>query len=82
MARLDGGVRPADESDNFPQSFAIPRMAPSAARFYAAALGFEPGGFGSARGLVARLFITITNGGEHRFYYHADLYDNDRAIEA
>lgn len=82
MARLKGGIRLTDESDNFPQNFAITRMASSAARFYGAALGYEPGGFGSARGVVARLFNMITNGGEHLFYYHANLYGNDQAIEA
>jgi Beta-galactosidase len=42
MARLKGGVRLTNESDNFPQNFAITRMASSAARFYGAALGYEP----------------------------------------
>lgn len=82
MARLKGGIRLTNESDNYPQNFAITRMASSAARFYGAALGYEPGGFGSARGVVARLFNMITNGGEHLFYYHANLYGNDQAIEA
>lgn len=82
MARLKGGIRLTNESDNYAQNFAITRMASSAARFYGAALGYEPGGFGSARGVVARLFNMITNGGEHLFYYHANLYGNDQAIEA
>jgi hypothetical protein len=82
MARLKGGIRLTNESDNYPQNFAITRMASSAARFYGAALGYEPGGFGSARGVVARLFNMITNGGEHLFYYHSNLYGNDQAIEA
>ena len=82
MARLKGGVRLTNESDNFPQNFAITRMASSAARFYGAALGYEPGGFGSMRGVVARLFNCVTNGGEHLFYYHSNLYDNDQAIDA
>lgn len=82
MARLNGGIRLTNESDNYPQNFAITRMASSAARFYGAALGYEPGGFGSARGVVARLFNMITNGGEHLFYYHSNLYGNDQAIEA
>ncbi|MCS7316357.1 MAG: beta-galactosidase [Bryobacterales bacterium] len=82
MARLKGGIRLTNESDNFAQNFAITRMASSAARFYGAALGYEPGGFGSARGVVARLFNTITNGADHLFYYHANLYGNDQAIEA
>jgi len=82
MGRLKGGMRLTNESDNYPQNFAITRMASSAARFYGAALGYEPGGFGSARGVVARLFNAITNDGEHLFYYHANLYGNDQAIAA
>ncbi len=80
MARLKGGVRLTNESDNFPQNFAITRMASSAARFYGAALGYEPEGFGSARGVMARLFNCVTNNGEHLFYYHPNLYSNDQAI--
>ena len=82
MARLNGGIRLTNESDNYPQNFAITRMASSAARFYGAALGYEPGGFGSARGVAARLFNTLTNGGVHLFYYHSNLYANDQAIDA
>lgn len=80
MARLKGGVRLTNESDNYPQNFAITRMASSAARFYGARLGYEPGGFGSARGVAARLFNMITNGGDHLFFYHGNLYGNDQAI--
>jgi len=82
MARLKGGVRLTNESDNFPQNFAITRMASSAARFYGAALGYEPGGFGSARGVVARLFNAATNDAEHLFYYHPNLLGNDQAVNA
>ncbi|MFB3826871.1 MAG: hypothetical protein ACE15B_08880 [Bryobacteraceae bacterium] len=82
MARLAGGMRLTNESDNYPQNFAITRMASSAARFYGARLGYEPGGFGSMRGVVARLFNTVVNNGEHLFYYHSNLYGNDQAIGA
>lgn len=81
MARLKGGIRLTNESDNYPQNFAITRMASSAARFYGAALGYEPGGFGSARGVVARLFNAVTNDAEHLFYYHSNLYGNDQGID-
>jgi hypothetical protein len=56
-------------------------MASSAARFYGIGLGYEPGGFGSARGVVARLFNAVTNGAEHLFYYHPNLYANDQGID-
>ncbi|HZT28259.1 MAG TPA: beta-galactosidase [Bryobacteraceae bacterium] len=82
MARLHGGIRLTNESDNFAQNFAITRMASSAARFYGAELGYEPGGFGSARGVAARLFNALTNGAVHLFYYHPNLYGNDQGIRA
>jgi len=82
MARLKGGIRLTNESDNFVDNFGITRMASSAARFYGASLGYEPGGFGSARGVVARLFNAITNGAEHLFYYHPNLTDNDQGVDA
>lgn len=81
MAKLGGGIRLTNESDNYADNFSITRMASSAARFYGAALGYEPGGFGSGRGVVARLYNTLTNGGEHLFYYHPNLYGNDQGIE-
>ncbi|MBI4582710.1 MAG: family 20 glycosylhydrolase [Planctomycetes bacterium] len=82
MAKLGGGIRLTNESDNFADNFSITRMAASAARFYGAALGFEPGGFGSARGVAARLFNALTNGAEHLFFYHPNLYANDQGIDA
>jgi hypothetical protein len=82
MARLHGGIRLTNESDNYALNFAITRMASSAARFYGAQLGYEPGGFGSVRGVVARLYNVITNGGDHLFYYMSNLFGNDQATEA
>jgi hypothetical protein len=82
MARVSGGIRLTNESDNFPDNFTITRMASSAARFYGAALGYEPGGYGSQRGVVARLFNAITTGADHLFYYHSNLLANDYATDA
>ncbi len=81
MARLGGGVRLTNESDNYADNFSITRMAASAARFYGASLGFEPGGFGSARGVAARIFNALTNGADHLFFYHSNLYDNDQGVD-
>jgi len=80
MAKVKGGIRLTNEDDHFADNFAITRMASSAARFYGAPLGYEPGGFGSGRGVVARIFNTLTNGGEHLFYYHGNLFSNDQGI--
>jgi len=82
MAQLHGGIRLTNESDNYALNFAITRMASSAARFYGANLGYEPGGFASMRGVVARLYNVITNGGDHLFYYSSNLFGNDQATEA
>jgi hypothetical protein len=82
MAQLHGGIRLTNESDNYALNFAITRMASSAARFYGAQLGYEPGGYGSMRGVVARIYNVITNGGDHLFYYMGNLLDNDQGVDA
>lgn len=82
MARVKGGLRLTNEADNFADNFSITRMASSAARFYGARLGYEPGGYGSKRGVMARLYNTLTNGGDHLFYYLSNLTANDHALEA
>lgn len=82
MAKVKGGIRLTNESDNYPDNFTITRMASSAARFYGAALGYEPGGFGSKRGVVARLYNAVTTGAEHLFYYGGNLTGNDQAVDA
>jgi len=82
MAKVKGGIRLTNESDNFPVNFTITRMASSAARYYGASLGYEPGGYASKRGVMARLFNAVTTGAEHLFYYQFNLYENDHAIDA
>ncbi|MCX6624738.1 MAG: beta-galactosidase, partial [Acidobacteria bacterium] len=82
MAKLGGGIRLTNESDNFPDNFTITRMASSAARFYGAKLGYEPGGFGSARGVMARLYNALTTGAIHLFYYGGNITANDQAVNA
>jgi hypothetical protein len=82
MAKVHGGMRLTNESDNFADNFTITRMASSAARYYGAALGYEPGGYASKRGVMARLYNAFTTGAEHLFYYLFNLTDNDYAVEA
>jgi hypothetical protein len=82
MARIHGGIRLTNEGDDFADNFTITRMASSAARFYGAALGYEPGGYGSKRGVMARLYNAVTNGAVHLFYYIGNLAANDQAIDA
>lgn len=82
MAKVNGGIRLTNEGDDFVDNFTITRMASSAARFYGVRLGYEPAGFGSKRGVMARLFNAITNGATHLFYYQSNLTANDQVIDA
>ncbi len=82
MAKVHGGLRLTNEGDDFPDNFTITRMASSAARFYGIPLGYEPGGYGSKRGVIARLFNAVTTGADHLFYYLGNLTDNDQALAA
>jgi hypothetical protein len=82
MAKIQGGMRLTNEGDDFPDNFTITRMASSAARFYNIPLGYEPGGFGTKRGVMARLFNTVTTDGVHLFYYLGNLTGNDQALDA
>jgi len=82
MKKVGGGMRLTNEGDDFADNFTVTRMASSAARFYGIPLGYEPGGFGSKRGVMARLFNTITTGGVHLFYYLGNLTGNDQALDA
>ena len=82
MAALKGGIRLTNENDSYLNNVGATRLAASAARFYGAKLGFEPAGFSSVRGVVGRLYNSLTNGADHLFYYHGNLYSNDQAIAA
>lgn len=82
MAKVGGGMRLTNEGDDYPDNFTITRMAASAARFYHIPVGYEPGGFGSKRGVMARLFNAITTDAVHLFYYLGNLTGNDQAIAA
>lgn len=82
MAKIKGGIRLTNEGDDYPDNFTITRMASSAARFYGIELGYEPGGYGSKRGVMARLYNAVTNGAVHLFYYLGNLTANDQAMDA
>lgn len=82
MKAVKGGMRLTNEGDDYADNFTITRMATSAARFYGIELGFEPGGYGSKRGVMARLYNAVTNGAVHLFYYLGNLTGNDHAIAA
>jgi hypothetical protein len=80
MAKVKGGIRATNETDSYAQNFYATRMMTSAARFYGVSFGSEPAGYGSARGVVARLYNIIVNNGQHLFYYHSNLLANDQAV--
>ncbi len=82
MVKIKGGIRLTNEGDDFADNFTITRMASSAARYYGIELGYEPGGYGSKRGVMARLYNEVTNGAVHLFYYLGNLTANDQAIDA
>ncbi len=82
MGQLHGGIRLTNEGDNYVVNFAITRMASSAARFYGAKLGYEPSSYATKRGVVARIYNVLTNGGDHLFYYSSNLFGNDQGTDA
>ena len=82
MAALKGGIRLTNENDSYLNNVGATRLAASAAKFYGAKVGYEPAGFSSVRGVMARLYNAITTGAEHLFYYHGNLYTNDEALDA
>jgi hypothetical protein len=82
MAKVHGGMRLTNEGDDFPDNFTITRMASSAARFYGIPVGYEPGGFASKRGVMARLYNAMTTDAVHLFYYLGNLIGNDQALDA
>ena len=81
MTKIKGGIRSTNETDSYVQTFYATRMLSSAARFYGVPFGAEPAGFGSARGVMGRLFNILVNNGQHLFYYHGNLVGNDQAID-
>ncbi len=82
MGRLGGGIRLTNENDSYLNNFCVTRPAASSARFYGAKVGSEPAGYGSARGVMARLYNTVVNGADHLFYYDGNIIGNDQAIDA
>jgi hypothetical protein len=82
MGKLGGGIRLTNENDGYLNNFCVTRPAASSARFYGAKIGSEPAGYGSARGVMARLYNTIVNGADHLFYYDGNIIGNDQAVDA
>jgi hypothetical protein len=81
MANIKGGIRCTNETDSYAQNFYATRMLSSAARFYGVPFGSEPAGFGSGRGIAARIYNILVNNGQHLFFYESNLLYNDQAID-
>lgn len=81
MIKINGAIRATNETDSYSQNFYATAMMSSAARFYKVPFGTEPAGFGSGRGVAARLYNILVNKGEHLFYYHSNLLDNDQGVD-
>ena len=79
MANIKGGIRCTNETDSYAQNFYATRMLSSAARFYGVPFGSEPAGFGSGRGIAARIYNILVNNGQHLFFYESNLLYNDQA---
>jgi len=81
MARIKGGIRCTNETDSYAQNFYATRMLSSAARFYGVPFGSEPAGFGSGRGIAARIYNILVNNGQHLFFYESNLLYNDQGTD-
>jgi hypothetical protein len=81
MANIKGGIRCTNETDSYAQNFYATRMLSSAARFYGVPFGSEPAGFGSGRGIAARIYNILVNNGQHLFFYESNLLYNDQGID-
>lgn len=79
MVAVGGGIRATNEDESYELNFAITRMLSSAARFYKVPFGSEPAGYGTARGIVNRLYNIIVNNGEHLFYYGGNFHCCDES---
>ncbi|MBI5092599.1 MAG: beta-galactosidase [Candidatus Hydrogenedentes bacterium] len=80
MVKVKGGIRATNETDSYAQNFYVTRMMSSAARFYGVDFGSEPAGFGSGRGVAARIFNLLVNNGQHLFFYNGNILDNDQVV--
>jgi len=81
MAKIGGGIRCTNETDSYAQNFYATRMLSSAARFYGVPFGSEPAGYGSGRGIAARIYNILVNNGRHLFFYESNLLNNDQGTD-
>ncbi len=81
MARIDGGIRLTNETDSFEQNVYATRLAATAARLSGIGLGYEPAGYHSARGVVARFFTVATTNATNLYTRHSVLFTDPYAVQ-
>ncbi|GMW00105.1 MAG: hypothetical protein AMXMBFR84_12430 [Candidatus Hydrogenedentota bacterium] len=81
MKSVNGGIRLTNETDSFEQNVYATRLAATAARLYGIELGYEPAGYHSARGTVARFFSTLTTNGDNLYTRHSVLFEHPYSVD-
>lgn len=81
MRAVAGGIRLTNETDSFEQNFYATRLAATAARLYGIGLGYEPAGYHSARGVVARFFGIVTTNGDNLYTRHNVLFEPSFCVD-
>jgi hypothetical protein len=77
-AKHKAGVRITNEGDDFAGDFAVTDWVASAARFYDTYFGYEPAASLTSRGVVTRIFNTISAGSNHIHYYIDNIIRTDK----
>lgn len=77
----NSGIRLTNETDSFEQNFYATRLAATAARHYGIALGYEPAGYHSARGVVGRFFSTAATNGSNLYTRHSVLFTDPYSVD-
>jgi hypothetical protein len=81
MKSINGGIRLTNETDSFEQNFYATRLAATAARLYGIELGYEPAGYHSARGTVARIFSCASTKADNLYTRHSVLFTDPLSVK-
>jgi phage tail protein X len=67
-ARYRAGIRITNQTDDYPSSFALTRLASAACRFYGAGYSTEEAAINSKEGVVMRIFDAATSGASSVYF--------------
>lgn len=81
MREIAGGIRLTNETNSFEQNVYATRLAATAARLYGIGLGYEPAGSMFARGVVARIFNTVSTNGSNFYTHHQAFLRDPNAVD-